>query len=117
MIHGEGVGAVSTEMIVRRAAVLAVINGHHHYHSNARSTRDQPWHHPGCNIFNGLWIIGIAAVICPIDVSAWQISIALVASLLTVLMLVPSRNGFIGRAHGIGLLIAYMLYITLVLRK
>jgi cation:H+ antiporter len=24
----------------------------------------------GSNIFNGLWIIGIAAVICPIDVSA-----------------------------------------------
>jgi cation:H+ antiporter len=71
----------------------------------------------GSNIFNGLWIIGIAAVICPIDVSAWQISIALVASLLTVLMLVPSRNGFIGRARGIGLLIAYMVYITLVLRK
>jgi hypothetical protein len=30
---------------------------------------------------------------------------------------VPSRNGFIGRARGIGLLIAYMVYITLVLRK
>ncbi|MGA0853999.1 MAG: sodium:calcium antiporter [Luteolibacter sp.] len=71
----------------------------------------------GSNIFNGLWIIGIAAMICPIDVSGWQIKITLITGLLTVLMLVPSRRGFIGRSHGIGLLIVYVAYVTFVLRK
>lgn len=71
----------------------------------------------GSNIFNGLWIIGIAAVICPIDVNGWQTPIALVAGLIAVLMLLPSRNGSIGRLRGILLLVAYMTYITLVLQK
>jgi cation:H+ antiporter len=71
----------------------------------------------GSNIFNGLWIIGIAAVICPIKINGWQTPIALFAGLIAVLMLVPSRNGSIGRLRGILLLVAYMTYITLVLQK
>lgn len=71
----------------------------------------------GSNIFNGLWIIGIAAVICPIDITSWQTPIALIAGLLAVLMLIPSHGGLIGRTRGVLLLIAYMTYITLVLRK
>lgn len=71
----------------------------------------------GSNIFNGLWIIGVAAVICPINTAGWQTTIALIAGIVTVLMLVPSRAGFIGRMHGVLLLSAYVVYVLFVLRK
>ncbi len=71
----------------------------------------------GSNIFNGLWIIGVAAVICPINTAGWQTTIALIAGIVTVIMLVPSRDGFIGRMHGVLLLVSYVIYVTLVLRK
>ena len=71
----------------------------------------------GSNIFNGLRIIGFAAVICPINTDGWQTTIALIAGLLTVIMLILSRSGFIGGMHGVLLLAAYVAYVVMVLRK
>lgn len=70
----------------------------------------------GSNIFNGLWIIGTAAVICPIRISGWQIAIALITGVVTICILVPSRAGFIGRTRGVMLLAACVVYVVMVLR-
>lgn len=71
----------------------------------------------GSNIFNGLWIIGVAAVICPINTAGWQTTIAIVTGLFTIIMLIPSRTGMIGRSRGVMLLAAYVAYVVIVLRK
>lgn len=71
----------------------------------------------GSNIFNCLWIVGMAAVICPVSVAGYQTAVAVVAGILTLVMIFPSRAGMIGRVRGVLLLAAYVIYVVAVLRK
>jgi cation:H+ antiporter len=71
----------------------------------------------GSNLFNGLWIIGVAAVICPIQTAGWETGIALAAGVVTVLIILPSRSGQIGRIRGVSLLVVYVAYVAMVLRQ
>lgn len=71
----------------------------------------------GSNIFNCLWIVGMAAVICPISVAGYQTAVAVVTGILTLVMIFPSRAGTIGRIRGVLLLAAYVIYVVAVLRK
>jgi cation:H+ antiporter len=65
----------------------------------------------GSNIFNGVFIVAVAAIICPIVVAWNDILVALLSGLLAVLFLHPNRKNFIPRYRGIGLLLLYAAYV------
>lgn len=69
----------------------------------------------GSNIFNGLLIIGCAAVITPIRVATSEVVVAVAVSVLTLLLILPSRSYRLGRGRGIALLAVYGSYLTVLL--
>jgi len=54
----------------------------------------------GSNIFNRLWIVPVAAFICPIEIEWREVAIALAFGALAMLVVFPSRQGLIGRKPG-----------------
>ena len=52
----------------------------------------------GSNIFNGLFIVAIAAIICPITVGWQEVTVALACGLLALVICYPTRAGLISRA-------------------
>lgn len=70
----------------------------------------------GSNIFNGMFIIAIAALIHPIVVPFKQIAATLAFGLLSVVFIFPPRNGFIERRRGVLLLSLYIAYVVTVLQ-
>jgi len=69
----------------------------------------------GSNIFNGLFIIGVAATISPIRVSWNEVAVSLLFGLVTVAVVFPGRGGIIGRGRGLVLLALYVGYTLAVL--
>lgn len=69
----------------------------------------------GSNIFNGLFIIAVAAVISPIAMPWREVAVALTCGLLAVVCTWPGRGGYIGRRRGVLLLIIYGLYLAAVI--
>lgn len=69
----------------------------------------------GSNIFNGLWIVPVAALIHPIQVDLKQAGTAVVFGMAALLVAFPPRSGIIDRRHGAVLLLVYGAYITTVL--
>lgn len=65
----------------------------------------------GSNIFNGLFIIGIAAIIHPIKAPWQDIAITLAFGIAAIMLVYPSRTGFIKRSRGPLLLAAYATYV------
>lgn len=70
----------------------------------------------GSNIFNGLFIIGVAAVICPIQVATLQVGWALGFGVVTTVLTFPRRDGMIPRWRGLALLALYAAFMAAVLR-
>ncbi|MCC4116016.1 calcium/sodium antiporter [Aromatoleum toluclasticum] len=66
----------------------------------------------GSNIFNGLLIVPIAAVIHPIAIGWREVMVALVCGLIAVAVTWPPRSGFISRRRGVVLLALYAVYIV-----
>jgi cation:H+ antiporter len=64
----------------------------------------------GSNLFNGLAIVGVAASIHPIRAPVFEVAIALVFGVLTVLLMLP-RAGTISRRRGLALLAAYATFV------
>jgi cation:H+ antiporter len=69
----------------------------------------------GSNIFNGLFIVAVAAVIFPISADWREVAVALVFGLLAVVFTFPTRGGFIERRRGVLLLVLYGVYLTAVI--
>jgi len=65
----------------------------------------------GSNIFNGLAIIPIAAIIHPIVVPWRELLMALVFGFVSLACTYPTRTGYIERRRGVLLLILYLLYL------
>lgn len=65
----------------------------------------------GSNIFNGIFIIPIAAIIHPITVAWRETAISLVFGCVAVAFTYPSRQGFIERRRGVLLLVLYAVYL------
>jgi hypothetical protein len=65
----------------------------------------------GSNLFNGLFIVGVAGMIHPIDAPPGEVALTLAAGLVALLLLLPNRNGLIGRGRGVGLLLVYAGFI------
>ena len=70
----------------------------------------------GSNIFNGLFIVAIAAIISPISIDQREVAIALVFGMVTVALIWPARGGRIERRRGILLLALYTIYVVTLLR-
>lgn len=71
----------------------------------------------GSNIFNGLLVVGVAAIISPIHISWREVLVALICGLLAVLLTFPTRQGFIERRRGALLLVLYAVYLAAVLQN
>jgi cation:H+ antiporter len=70
----------------------------------------------GSNIFNGLFIISVAAVIHPITVGWRELALTLAVGLVALLFAYPPRGGFIRRSRGILLLLLYVGYVVAILQ-
>lgn len=66
----------------------------------------------GSNIFNGIFIVAVAAIISPITVEWRQVVIALVFGFVALVLIYPARNGFIDRSRGVFLLMLYLVYLA-----
>jgi cation:H+ antiporter len=71
----------------------------------------------GSNIFNGLFIIAVAAIIYPITVSLREVAVALMFGFIAVAVTFPSLSGLIERRRGILLLILYSSYVVTILQR
>lgn len=69
----------------------------------------------GSNIFNGLFIISIAALINPISVQFHVVRTSLIFGLLGILLVMPSGSRRLGRGRGAILLLAYCSYVALII--
>lgn len=64
----------------------------------------------GSNIFNGLFILAVAAIIHPIKVEWNAVSLTLLFGIATIAVMFPFRNSMVGRPQGAILLACYALY-------
>jgi cation:H+ antiporter len=71
----------------------------------------------GSNIFNGIFIIAVAAIIHPITVAWSEVAIALVFGLVALVLAYPTRTGFIERRRGFLLLVLYAAYLAIMLQR
>jgi cation:H+ antiporter len=70
----------------------------------------------GSNIFNGIFIVAVAAIIHPISVAWREVAITLVFGLVALLFIYPTRKGFIERRRGGLLLVLYAAYLATILQ-
>ncbi|MBM4220370.1 MAG: sodium:calcium antiporter [Gammaproteobacteria bacterium] len=70
----------------------------------------------GSNIFNGMFIVAVAATIHPITVAWREVAAALVFGLVVVALIYPSRTGFIERRRGLLLLALYAIWLATILQ-
>ena len=71
----------------------------------------------GSNIFNGLLIVGVAAIIHPIAVGWREVAGVLIFGMLAVALTFPNGRGFIERRRGPLLLTLYAAYLITVLQR
>lgn len=71
----------------------------------------------GSNIFNGLFIIGTVAVIHPIRIHWGEILVALIAGMVTVAAIIPTKHTLIPRWRGVLLLAVYATYLWALLSR
>jgi cation:H+ antiporter len=70
----------------------------------------------GSNIFNGLFIVAVAAVIHPIDVEWHEVAVALGFGLAALALAFPWRDGALERRRGFLLLALYVVYVAALLQ-
>jgi len=69
----------------------------------------------GSNVFNSLWIVGLAAVLAPIDVKRGEVVPAIVAGVVATLLLIPDRTWWLSRWRGGALVVLYAVYLPILL--
>lgn len=106
-IIGATVVAVGTSVPELATAVIAKLKGHDEVGLGTVL---------GSNIFNGLFIVALAAIIHPIAVSGTGVFVALVFGLVALACSYPPKNGFIEGRRGLLLLALYAMYLTTVLQ-
>ena len=71
----------------------------------------------GSNIFNGIFIVAVAAMIHPITVAWREVAMTLAFGLAALVLAYPTRKGFIDRRRGVLLLVLYAVYLTTILQR
>ncbi len=107
-IIGATVVAVGTSVPELATTIVAKIRGHDEVSLGTVL---------GSNIFNGLFIIAVAAVIHPITVNVIEVAVALLFGLASVLLIFPTRSGFIKQRRGLLLLTLYIVYLSTLLQQ
>jgi cation:H+ antiporter len=102
-IIGATVVAIGTSMPELATSIISKLRGHDEIGLGTIL---------GSNIFNGLFIVGVAAVICPIRVDARPVATALVIGLATTALTFPPSGGLIERRRGAMLLALYAIYVV-----
>ncbi len=69
----------------------------------------------GSNIFNGLFILAVAAIIHPIQVEWNAVSLTLLFGIATIAVMFPFRSNRVSRLQGTILLACYVLYAVTIL--
>lgn len=106
-IIGATIVAVGTSVPELATSVIAKLRGHDEIGLGTIL---------GSNIFNGLFITGMAATICPISVAWREVAIAFVFGIMVVALAYPSRDGWIGRRRGVALLTLYVAYLGAIVK-
>jgi cation:H+ antiporter len=106
LVIGATIVAVGTSVPELATAVIAKLRGHDEVGLGTVL---------GSNIFNGLWIVPVAATIYPIGFDRGEVAVALAAGLLAMLAVFPPAHGLIGRGRGAVLLVIYASYLAAVL--
>ena len=106
-VIGATVIAVGTSVPELATAVVAKLRGHDEVGLGTIL---------GSNIFNGLFIVALAATIYPIVISVRDVAGALVFGLVALACAYPPRSGFIERRRGVLLLVIYAAYLPIVLQ-
>jgi cation:H+ antiporter len=101
-IIGATVVAIGTSIPELATTVIAQIRGHHEVGLGTIL---------GSNIFNGLFIVGVVAVICPIAVARREVAVTLAFGVVTVALTWPPRHGLIRRVRGMMLVVLYVGYL------
>ncbi|WP_231251609.1 sodium:calcium antiporter [Nocardioides furvisabuli] len=65
----------------------------------------------GSNVFNNLWIVGVAALIHPIRADVSEVLLAVVACLLALALVTPARTAPMGKVRGVLLLLVAAAYL------
>lgn len=65
----------------------------------------------GSNIFNGLVIVSITAMIAPITVDQHAVMTTLLLGAAALVLALPGKTGFLGRGRGVPLILLYLLHI------
>ncbi|MBK7998821.1 MAG: sodium:calcium antiporter [Verrucomicrobia bacterium] len=104
-VIGATIVAVGTSMPELATTVISKLRGHEEIGLGTVL---------GSNVFNGLFIVGTAAVICPIHVELREVRWALGFGVLSTLLTFPRRDGLIPRWRGVVLLALYAAFVILV---
>ena len=107
-IVGATVVAIGTSVPELATAVVAALRGHGEVGLGTIL---------GSNVFNGLFIVPVAALIHPISVEWGPLLAALVFGFLAVALTFPRRGEPIGRRRGVMLLVLYGLYLSAVIAE
>lgn len=106
-VIGATVVAVGTSVPELATAIIAKLRGHDEVGLGTIL---------GSNIFNGLFIVAVAAIIHPIALRWREVVVALTFGVVALLCCYPSSTGFIERRRGFLLLVLYAAYLTTVLQ-
>lgn len=71
----------------------------------------------GSNIFNGLFIVSLAAIISPFPVEFLETVTALIFGGIVIGMAYPDKSGRLGRGRGIMLIGIYVVYLVTILQR
>jgi cation:H+ antiporter len=64
----------------------------------------------GSNVFNNLWIVGVAGLLHPIEVPVDEVLVAVVCCLAGLALVIPTRAGVLRRSRGVALLSLAVVY-------
>jgi cation:H+ antiporter len=106
-VIGATVVAVGTSVPELATAIIAKLRGHDEVGLGTIL---------GSNIFNGLFIVAVAAIIHPIALPWREVAVALTFGVVALLCCYPPSTGFIERRRGFLLLVLYAAYLTTVLQ-
>lgn len=107
-IIGATIVAIGTSVPELATTIIAKLRGHDEVGLGAIL---------GSNIFNGIFIVAVAAIIHPITVAWREVAITLVFGLVALVFTYPARTGFIERRRGVLLLVLYAAYLATILQR
>jgi len=106
-VVGATLVAVGTSVPELATTIVARLRGHHEVALGTIL---------GSNIFNGFFIVAVAAIIHPIEIAWHAVVVALGFGVLVILLTIPGRGGLVPRRRGLALLTLYVAYVVTVLQ-